>query len=284
MKIAVYGSRRQEGFAAGIRRFLMNLIFDGNEIYVHEKLYDYLTGQHGFTMNGVQRVFQCPADCELAVSLGGDGTLLRTVAWTREHKIPVLGVNTGHLGYLTAISLDEALENTEALTSIDFKHTHHSLIQAEVDGSEKVYFALNEVVVAKEDSASMITADTTLNDRPLASYKADGLIVATPTGSTAYNLSVGGPIIEPEAPVFVISPIAAHSLSLRPIVVRDSSVITITVTGRGSRFRLVVDGNAVSLQMGTTVRLSRAARTVDILQQKNRDFTQIIGSKLLFNG
>ena len=122
-----------------------------------------------------------------------------------------------------------------------------------------------------------------MDGSPLADYKADGLIVATPTGSTAYNLSVGGPIVQPSAPVIVISPIAAHSLTLRPLVVNDQSRLNVRVTGRGRHFRLVIDGRSYSLPMGQEVGIARSRRTVTILLPRDRDFARIIGSKLLFN-
>ena len=283
-KIAFYGSRRQNEHAADVRRLAMNLIMEGAAVAMHHKLYDYLTHDVGLTLPGVERVFDCPADASLAISLGGDGTLLRTVAWLADAEIPVLGVNTGHLGYLTALSLADALAMTSQIVAVDFVAQSLSMLHVEGQDIKGTAYALNEVVVSKEDSSSMISAQTYIDGHYLADYKADGLIVATPTGSTAYNLSVGGPIVQPSAPVWVVSPIAAHSLNLRPIVVSDSSEITITVSGRGERFRLVLDGRASSHPMGSSVKIRRAERTITVLQQKGRDFTKVLGDKLLFNG
>lgn len=283
MEIAIYGSRRQHNYGNLIRQLVLNLIMDGANVAMHDKLYDHLTVDLGLSLAGVRRVFDCPATASLAISIGGDGTLLRTVAWMGNHSIPLLGVNTGNLGYLTAISLEQAVADTEGILSLDFRRVRHAMLSVEAPGVSGVETALNEVVVSKEDSASMITAVTELDGHLLAEYKADGLIVSTPTGSTAYNLSVGGPIVEPTAPVWVISPIAAHSLSLRPLVVSDTSKVRITVNGRAKRFRLVVDGRAISLPLGSTVTIYKSERSVEILQLKDRGFTDIIGSKLLFN-
>ncbi len=172
-----------------------------------------------------------PIGTDLVISIGGDGTFLRTAAWVGDREIPILGVNTGHLGYLAGVSLDELLVNVDKYISTSMATESRTLIEVvsnEVRGSR---YALNEVTIAKEDTASIISAMTKIDGRELADYRADGLIVATPTGSTAYNLSVGGPIIEPSAPVFVLSPIAAHSLSMRPMVVNDRSQIEVHVTG-----------------------------------------------------
>lgn len=284
LNIAVYGNRRQHENSVSLRRLILALVLDGAEVSMHEKLYDHLNHELGLEMSGVRRVSVCPPDASLAISVGGDGTFLRTVAWLEGAKIPILGINTGHLGYLTAISLDEALADTAKICNIDFRYEELSMIAVHADHIEGSAMALNEVVVAKEDSASMISAVAHINEHLLADYKADGLIVATPTGSTAYNLSVGGPIVQPIAPVWVVSPIAAHSLTLRPLVVSDDSEITVTVSGRGSRFRLVLDGRVTSLPLGSTIRLKRAAHKVTLLQRHDRDFAKIIGQKLMFNG
>lgn len=283
MEIAIYGSRRQHDYGNLIRKLVINLIMDGASVSMHDKLYDHLTVDLGLSLAGVRRVFDCPDNASLAMSIGGDGTLLRTVAWMKNRNMPLLGINTGNLGYLTAMSLEQAVEDTTGIVNLDFRRERHSMLHVDVPGFNVDETALNEVVVSKEDSASMITAETTLNDTLLAKYKADGLIVSTPTGSTAYNLSVGGPIVEPTAPVWVISPIAAHSLSLRPLVVSDTSTVRITVQGRGNRYRLVVDGRAISLPIGTTVTVQKSERSIEILQLRDRKFTDIIGSKLLFN-
>ena len=283
MEIVIYGSRRQHDFGAQIRQLVLSLIMDGADVVMHEKLYDHLTTVLDLTLPGVRRVKECPAGANLAISVGGDGTLLRTVLWIGTLNMPVLGINTGHLGYLTALTLDEALAHTEMIVNCEFRKEKHSMLRVSAPGVLPSGMALNEIVVSKEESASMITARTLLNGNLLAEYKADGLIVSTPTGSTAYNLSVGGPIVEPEAPVWIVTPIAAHSLTLRPLVVSDDSHIEITVDGRGSKFRLAVDGRSVSLPMGTAVQIDKSEHCVEILRRKDRTFTDIIGTKLLFN-
>lgn len=283
MNIVVYGSRRQDSYGVAVRQLLVNLALGGATVSVHEKLYDFITRELKFTLPGIERVFACPEKADLALSIGGDGTFLRTVAWIDNGDIPVLGINTGHLGYLTAITIDEALDDTDAIMKLDFRTESLAMLRVEADGIKGSRLALNEVVMAKEDTASMVSVAVTVNGHFMADYKADGLIISTPTGSTAYNLSVGGPIIEPGAPVWVLSPIAAHSLTLRPLVVGNSSDIEVTVTGRGTRFRLVIDGRPTSLPMGTNVRIVRADREVIILRCRDRDFASILGEKLGFN-
>ncbi len=284
MKIAIYGSRRQHDNGDRVRRLVLELVMGGASVSMHEKLYDHLTCELGLSLPGVSRVCICPDDAVIAVSIGGDGTFLRTVAWVECRRIPILGINTGHLGYLTALTLDEALEGVDRILAVDFRADAHTMLHVECDRLLGWTMALNEAVIAKEDSASMVSATVHIDGHFLADYKADGLIVSTPTGSTAYNLSVGGPIVQPSAPVWVLSPIAAHSLTVRPLVVGDDAEVVVTVGGRGSRFRLVLDGRAASLPMGTTLTIRRASQQVTILQRRDRDFAKIIGTKLMFNG
>lgn len=284
-RVVIYGNRRPGDRADDVRRLIVTLVFDCEQVNVHAKLYDYLTVTLGLSLpDAVQRVERCPENATLAISIGGDGTFLRTVGWTIRHSVPVLGINTGHLGYLTAMTLDEALEDIERIVKMDFREQEVSMLDVTTDAvNEPLPPALNEVVLAKEDSASMITADARLDGSALAHYQADGLIVSTPTGSTAYNLSVGGPIVQPTARVMVISPIAAHSLTLRPLVVDDGSIIEVEVSGRGRHVRLAIDGRTYSLPMGAKVRIAKSARVAKILLPHNRDFAGIIGTKLLFS-
>lgn len=282
MKITIYGSRRQQPYYEDIRSLIYGLVENGVDIYMHNKLYDHLSGELGMSLVGVNRVYNCPPEADLAISLGGDGTFLRTVDWLGLAPWPILGINTGHLGFLTAITLTDAVANINKILDIDFRTEQLTMLQVETEAA--TFRALNEVVVAKDESASMITASVFIDTSLIADYKSDGVIIATPTGSTAYNLSVGGPIIQPSTPALVISPIAAHSLTLRPLVVNHDSVIDINVTGRTPHFRLVVDGRPCSLPMGSSVRISKALHSVAMLQPRERDFATIIREKLSFNG
>lgn len=283
MKIAIYGSRRQEANTTLLRRLFNGLVVSDVYLAMSSKLYDHLSSDLGMTMSGVERVYVCPDDADMAVSIGGDGTFLRTVAWVGDSDIPVLGINTGHLGYLSALTLPEAVESVDSIIAKTFRTEYRTLLTVVEPDITGWPAALNEVVIAKEDTSSMISASVSVNGHFLADYRADGVIVSTPTGSTAYNLSVGGPVVQPTAPVFVVSPVAAHSLSLRPLVLGDDSEITINVEGRGRTFRLTLDGRAYSLPLGTTIRLRRAVHRVAVLQLPERDFTSVLNSKLMFS-
>lgn len=284
MKIAVYGSRRQTPFRDTLLSFFRRLKFSGAELAVHDKLYDHLVSDLDFPESLMERVAYCPDDAKLAVSIGGDGTFLRTAAWIRNREFPILGINTGNLGYLSALPIEQATRFIDDIMALKFGIEYRSLLRVELPALHVPWpVALNEVVVTKDDNSSMITASITLNGRFLADYKADGVMVSTPTGSTAYNLSVGGPIVQPTAPVWVISPIAAHSLSLRPLVVDDNTVIEMRVEGRGRSFRLTLDGRAYSLPLGTDVKLVKDTHRVAIVETAESRFPNILNSKLMFN-
>lgn len=283
MKIAIYGSRRQEAQADNLRKLIRSLVLDGVEVWIHAKFYDCLTDLGIGTTGLINCRDVFPRDTDLVLSIGGDGTFLRTAAWVGDSGTPILGVNTGHLGYLAAMSLDQLLTSLDRVLTTPPVVEARTLIQVVSPAIRTLPFALNEVAITKDDGTSMIEADTLVNGRRLANYKADGLVVSTPTGSTAYNLSVGGPIVQPTAPVWVISPIAAHSLSMRPTVVGDDACLDITVTGRAHNFRLSLDGRTASLPIGSRVRLERAPYCINIVQTPGSEFPEVLHQKLMFS-
>ena len=285
MLIAIYGSRRQTPHAPQLQTLLHALAVCGAGIAMHPKLYEHLSGELGMSLPGVTVAdpYRSPAEADLALSIGGDGTFLRTAAWVAETGTPILGINTGNLGYLSALGIDEAVAHTDFILEGDYIVEPRTLLHVQADGLRGWPYALNEAVVAKEDSASMITASATVGGRALTDYRADGLIVSTPTGSTAYNLSAGGPIVQPSAPCWVITPICAHSLGMRPLVISDDMEISLKVTGRCKAFRLSLDGRSVALPQGTTVTMRRAGFRTNIVQLRCNEFPAVLRSKLMFN-
>ena len=285
MLIAIYGSRRQTPHAPQLQTLLHALAVGGAGIAMHPKLYEHLCGELGMSLPGVTVAdpYRSPAEADLALSIGGDGTFLRTAAWVAETGTPILGINTGNLGYLSALGIDEAVAHTDFILEGDYIVEPRTLLHVQADGLRGWPYALNEAVVAKEDSASMITASATVGGRALTDYRADGLIVSTPTGSTAYNLSAGGPIVQPSAPCWVITPICAHSLGMRPLVISDDMEISLKVTGRCKAFRLSLDGRSVALPQGTTVTMRRAGFRTNIVQLRCNEFPAVLRSKLMFN-
>lgn len=281
MRIAVYGSRRQDNYLPEIEAFMKRLAQMGVEVVMHPKLYKYLQAVMLPALAAVRRVTDSSDfTADAAVSIGGDGTFLRTAMWVSRSDIPILGVNTGHLGYMTALSVDRLSEVPELIMSGTLSYERRGLIEVVSPEIKTWPFALNEVTISKDDSASMIDAMTYLDGIHLADYCADGLIIATPTGSTAYNLSVGGPVIQPQTRVWVISPIAAHTLTMRPLVISDSSSLSILPQARAEHFRLTLDGRSVSLPVGTEIRLRRADFDVKVLHLPGSSFIETLRNKL----
>lgn len=282
MRLAIYGSRRQEPYIDTLADFLLLLGKRGVDVVMHPKLYNYLLHFIPASMGCVRRVTDAfDFEADVAVSIGGDGTFLRTAMWVSDKEIPIVGVNTGHLGYLSSLGVDELSSLPGLLAAGDaFYVESRGLLEVVSPELATWPYALNEVAITKGDKSSMLVARTLIDGVPLADYRADGLLVATPTGSTAYNLSVGGPIVQPTAPVTVISPIAAHSLSMRPLVVSDRSVLTVTVSSRGSHFRVSLDGRSVPLDVGTELCVRRAPFDVKVLQRRGHNFARTLRDKL----
>lgn len=283
MRIAIYGSRRQQDAAATVGRFLDILAARGVEVVMHRKLYRHLLElipaalQHTGTVTDTPRF-----NADMAVSLGGDGTFLRTAMWVADKQIPIVGINTGHLGYLTSLTIDQLPSLLDLVGSDYFRIERRGLIRLNSPSlGEHFYpYALNELSIIREDTASMITASVSVDGVDLGDYRADGLIVCTSTGSTAYNLSVGGPIVQPTVDVHVIAPVAAHSLAMRPLVVDGNAEITIVPSGRANHVRLALDGRSADIEMGTRICLSKAPFKVMVMQPADHTFADGLRGKL----
>lgn len=283
MRIAVYGSKRQESSAEQIRLFLENLRRRGATAVMHRKLYNHLYGFMPRALAAVGSVVDGnDFEADLAVSLGGDGTFLRTAMWVGDKEIPIVGVNTGHLGFLTAVPVDRLPQLLDELGGDAFRMESRGVLElcSPFIDPHSAPYALNEIAIAKVETSSMIKADVSIDGKPLAQYSADGLIVCTATGSTAYNLSVGGPIVQPTVDVCVLSPVAAHSLTMRPMVVDGRSAIRIVPSGRASHVRLSLDSRYYEIETGTPVEIRRAPFTVRVLQPADRSFADILRDKL----
>ena len=220
----------------------------------------------------------------LAVSIGGDGTMLRNAARLAAHNTPVVGINSGHLGYLTAGRINEASDIIERIAQGECRREQRTMLQLlEIDGKPcDNVVALNEIAILRQDTTSMISIPTTIDGTMLTTYKGDGLVISTPTGSTAYNMSVGGPIINPSTSCLVLSPISPHSLTMRPIVVNEDSLIEVTINTRAKWIQVSVDGMAMTLPSGTTVKIARAPYRLTVLQRSDHNFASTLREKLLW--
>jgi NAD+ kinase len=217
-------------------------------------------------------------------TLGGDGTMLDTISLVRDSGIPIVGINTGRLGFLASISKDDIAIAVETIHQGRFDLDKRSLIRLETNRSlfGEVNYALNEITIHKKDSSSMIIIHTYLNGEYLNSYWADGLIIATPTGSTGYSLSCGGPIIVPQSDNFVITPIAPHNLNVRPIVVSDKYVISLEVEGRSQYFLASLDSRSVTIDSSIQLAARKEDFTANIVRLHNENFLGTLRNKLMW--
>ena len=284
MRIAVFGNRYQEAHIEELST-LFDLMSRHNVwVEMEESFYNYLCSGLTSPPEVNDLIKGDDFNAAIALSIGGDGTFLRTAQRVGEKEIPILGINTGHLGYLADVTVDEANDKLQNL--LDGKYHVESRTMIAVTSPDAKLdlwrYALNEVAILKEDTSSMIEMEAMVDDSHLATYLADGLIVSTPTGSTGYNLSVGGPIVAPSAPVWAISPVAAHSLTMRPLIVADDSVISVTTRSRSETYRISLDGRSQTLPVGTTIEMRRAPFVTRVIQRLDHRFTDTLRSKLLW--
>lgn len=288
--IAIYGNTRQDSHLPHISRFLRLLEEHDVALYVEERFSEYL--RRGGVSGGweVRELF--PADdVDCVVSLGGDGTFLRCARWVAYHGTPIMGINTGHLGFLASYSFDEMDQLVPILLGGLGRIEPRMVLRVESRYlPEGVWpYALNEVAILKSDSSSMLDIRTWVDCNYLADYLADGLLVATPTGSTAYNLSVGGPILDPTVSNMVLSPVAPHSLTMRPLVIGGDSQVAVAVTSKARRCRISLDGRAFSMpcvQENETAEpaltVTKAGFAVNILRSPESHFSDILRNKLMW--
>jgi NAD+ kinase len=221
---------------------------------------------------------------DMMFSIGGDGTMLDTLPYVRDSGIPILGINLGRLGFLSSIPKDEIKEAIANVWENNYfleQRTLIELVQPENLFGE-LCFALNDLTIYRSNSDSLLTVHVYLNDKFLNTYWGDGLIVSTPTGSTAYSLSVGGPIVTPGSENFVIAPIASHNLTVRPIVIQDNNVIKIRVEGREKKYLLTMDSRQATLNMNEELVVRRCDFKVNLVQMEDKDFYATIREKLLW--
>ncbi|MCM1517365.1 MAG: NAD kinase [Pseudoflavonifractor sp.] len=284
MRIAVFGNNYQENHIGLLAGFFSSLASYNLWIEMEEGFYRYLCDILPEPPGVNDLISSDDFSAALALSIGGDGTFLHTARWVGDKNIPILGINTGHLGYLADVQVEEVGTLIDDIVNERYKIEARTLIEARCDRMPAGTwpYALNEVAVLKQDTASMIAVDAAISGSPVTTYKADGLIVATPTGSTGYNLAVGGPIIQPSTPCLVVSPIAAHSLTMRPLVIDDNSIIDLTTSSRSGAYRLSLDGRSLSLPADTTVTLRKAPYTIKVVQRLNHHFTDTLRTKLLW--
>lgn len=227
---------------------------------------------------------QLKGKADMLFSFGGDGTMLDSVEYVRDTSIPVLGINMGRLGFLSSVSSDETLDAVKKILDGEYEVEKRSLLElvGEKQRFNGINYALNELSVMRKDGSSLIVIQVFVDDKLLNTYWADGLILATPTGSTAYSLSAGGPIVAPNNDSFLITPISAHNLSVRPVVISDKSVVKIKVDGRCDAYDLSLDSRTKLVDKSLQLEVKKADFSFNMVKLPNKDFFEAIRKKLLW--
>ena len=284
LRFAIFGNVYQAKKSASIQKILSYLSEKGAEVAIEREFYTFITeGQH-IDAGGAQVIEGTDFEADFVISMGGDGTLLKSAHFVGAKDIPIMGVNMGRLGFLADVSPNEIESAIDALYSGSYELEEHTVIQVEVEGQtlETCPRALNDIAVLKRDNASMISIRTCINGEYLVTYQADGLIVSTPTGSTAYSLSNGGPIIVPQAGILCLTPVAPHSLNIRPIAIKDDSEITITVESRSHQFLIAIDGRSEKCQEDARLTIRKAPYAIHIVKRQGQKYFTTLREKMMW--
>ncbi len=281
MKVAIFGSRNSK--IDRIARMFEILNKHEVKIAIQDNFYKHIKSL-GIKNNINETIKDDNFDADMAISVGGDGTFLRTALKVGQKDIPIFGINAGRLGFLADVGDTELEIALEDIVYGKYRIEKRSLLNLSTENKCFSGFncALNEIAILKQDTASMITIHAIVNGDYLNSYEADGLIIATPTGSTAYSMSVGGPILTPTSSNFVISPIAPHSLTTRPLVVDDDCKITLDVASRSGSFLISLDGRSEICPVGTRLTISKAEYSLKVVKRLNQTFFNTLREKLMW--
>ena len=286
MVLALFSQEINESVNDVVQSFFISKFSKESKFYVEKKLYDQLAFDGDLELTPFNKSKDLDSSIDLLVSIGGDGTFLRTIEYVRDLNIPVMGINTGNLGFLATIKKENLDQAVEKIYNKNFKVENRSVIKvnSEEIGLPKNLFpyALNEISVVRKDTTSMINIKTSLDGNHLNSYWADGLIVSTPTGSTGYSLSCGGPVISPSSGSLVLTPISPHNLNARPLVISDETKIELSVSGREEKHLLSIDSNIFTVQNQTKITIEKPNFDFKIAHFSNNNFYKTLKEKLLW--
>lgn len=284
MRFAIFGNTYQAHKSFHAENLFRLLKQHNAQLTIQRDFHQFLTEELHLSLPAAELFDGNDFDADMAISIGGDGTFLKAASRVGKKDIPILGINTGRLGFLADISPEEMEETFGEIYNNHYKTEERSVLQLRCNDDKlmKDPYALNEIAVLKRDSSSMISIHTAINGAPLTTYQADGLVIATPTGSTAYSLSVGGPIIVPHSKTIAITPVAPHSLNVRPIVICDDWEITLDVESRSHNFLVAIDGRSETCRETTRLSISRADYTIKVVKRFNHIFFDTLRNKMMW--
>ncbi len=282
-KVAIFGSVRKHGFEKALRDLFAVLNEKSVEIFLDAEVNGFVVGNSlkdlpEFSLLKKEEY----SSLDLALSLGGDGTFLRTAYKVGEAGVPILGINLGNLGFLVDVPGDEIKAAINEIFSAGFTVEERSLLSLKRSDEDGNSVALNEIAVLKQDTSSMIRVHTVINGEYLCTYRADGLLISTPTGSTAYALSVGASIMMPENKSFMLSPVAPHSLNLRPVIIPDHWKIELEVESRTNHFLVSLDGRSSLCTNNVRLSIEKAPNSVKVAKRLNHTYFNTLREKLMW--
>jgi NAD+ kinase len=286
MRIAVYGRQVSDKIIPSLELLFDEIEKTGSGYVVFESYYNLFKQKSAKKIS--PDIFgstdEIRDNVDFLFSIGGDGTMLDTLALVQDSGIPVLGVNTGRLGFLSSVSIEKIAHAIDSLNKGHYSLDVRTMLRLETSRAlfGDVNYALNELTIHKKDSSSMIKIHTFLNGEYLNTYWADGLLIATPTGSTGYSLSCGGPIVAPQSGNFVITPIAPHNLNVRPIVVSDKNVISLEIEGRSQYFLASLDSRSVTIDSSIQFAVRKEDFPFNIIRLDNENFLSTLRNKLMW--
>ncbi len=287
-KVAVFGQSYTVNAEKEIRILVNSLEEKGVEVFFEKNFYDVLNNHdHLQKQYATFSSFEdLNSSFDMFFSLGGDGTMLRAITYVRDLNIPILGINTGRLGFLANVKKDEISESIGLLLEGEYTIQERTLLSIETSPQNEefndLFFALNEITIARKNTTAMIGVETYLNGEYLTNYWCDGLIIATPTGSTGYSLSCNGPVISPNCKNFVITPIAPHNLNARPMVIPDNTDIQLKVDSREMKFMISLDSRIVTVPVDSKISIKKSPFTIKSVIPSNQSFLTTLRTKLLW--
>ena len=284
LKFALFGNIYQERKSAAVQKFFAIATERKADIAIPESFYEFLRDNLKIRVPECEIIQGNDFTADFVVCMGGDGTFLDVASRVANKEIPIIGINTGRLGFLASFSPDHIEETIADIYDGNFNMERHSVLHISCDEMElKDYpYALNEIAILKHDISSMISIHTDINDEYLTTSQADGLIVGTPTGSTAYSLSVGGPIVVPQSDTISLTPVAPHSLNMRPIVLCDDSEISLRVESRSNSFLISLDGRSQSYPDNIHLRIRKAPYVVNVVTRPGQSFFSTLRRKMMW--
>ncbi len=287
MKIAIFSQVKHYQSLSYIQIILNYLILKEIKVHIEKECFLYLKNEKLEISSNLNCFEKLDSSYDFLISIGGDGTILKSIIFIKELEIPIIGINTGRLGFLTSIKKENIEKSIDQIIKENYSISERSLVSITtfpdvLKKKKQINFALNEVVISRKQTTSMISVNVSLNSEKLTNYWVDGLIISTPTGSTGYSLSCGGPIIDTSCSNLVLTPIAPHNLNSRPLVISDKTQVDLTVKSREDEFLISLDSRILAAPIKTRVIIKKTPFVAKLVMIDKDSFFNRLREKLLW--